>query len=421
MALKSAVAWPDGKAYLFFDDDVYDRYDLETGRIEARALPITDWPGLPGAPDSFLWWGAGKAIAFYGEHYVRYDVVDARADEGYDPPRRIRGSFPGMDQLPDAWAPGFDACVNWGNGQTYLFRADQVVRFDVSEDRVSDGYPRPARESWPAEIADGVDAALYTGGRFAYFFRGSEYVRYDLDADSVDAPRPITAFVLDPTPAGGVVPTRQLTQEQATVVLADLVSRGLLRLEGGRAPEFGEPVTIAPAIIRGVRFTNADDGGSDRLPGLDQRLAVALYRLTRWMNSRAADVSEIHYFPVTTVGVSAGDGTDASRVFEIAGFSGAIDGETFIRTVLQDWGALPQPAEGTVRLDRDRDPVGDDLFRLVYGFGTYECESSALGADNRFPPLSLGAAGYVRYPDYGGDPAIRAKHQDRVHMQIGPD
>ena len=404
MAVRSAVTWPDGTAYLFLEGDVYDRYDLATGRCEARALPVSDWPGLPGSPDSLLWWGAGKAIAYYGGGYVRYDVVDGRADEGYDPPRRTRTAFPGMDELPERWDSGFDASVNWGDGQTYLFRADEVVRFDIGEDRVGEGYPRPIARDWPAAIADGIDAVLYPGGRFAYFFRDDRFLRHDRDAGTMDAPRPIAEFALDPTPSGGMVPARQLTAEQARGVLADLVARGLVSLDGDPA---AERVTLA-ATIGGVRFRDIGGGdtGGDRLVDLDPRMAVALYRLTRWMSSREIAVTEILHFPLD------GDG----RGFDIAGFTGELDGRAFTRSVLEDWGALPARADGGVRLD----PIGDDLFRLAYGFGTYECESSGIGLDNRFPPIVLGGGGRVAHPDHG-DADVRARHRDHIRLRIGAD
>ena len=75
MPVTSALALPNGKAYLF-QGTSYSRYDFHTGVAEATAVPIADnWPNLPGnASDAALHWGFGKAYFFYGGEYLRYDI-----------------------------------------------------------------------------------------------------------------------------------------------------------------------------------------------------------------------------------------------------------------------------------------------------------------------------------------------------------
>ena len=76
MPVKSPLAWPNGKVYIFQDTN-YIRYDFQTGALDQSALPIApaNWPGLRAiAPDAAVHWGFGKVYLFYGDEYVRFDI-----------------------------------------------------------------------------------------------------------------------------------------------------------------------------------------------------------------------------------------------------------------------------------------------------------------------------------------------------------
>src|SRR2546421_49802 len=77
-------------------------------------------------------------------------------------------------------------CAVWGDGKAYFFRGDQYVRYDIEQDHADDGYPLPIASSWPGVFGDGVDAAVVWGDGKAYFFRGDEYVQYDIVGDHAD-------------------------------------------------------------------------------------------------------------------------------------------------------------------------------------------------------------------------------------------
>jgi hypothetical protein len=159
-----------GKVY-FFKGGQYVRYDVATDRVDdGYPLPIAgQWPGLAEAGfgdgiDAAVHWGTGKVFLFKGGQYVRYDVATDRVDDGY--PLPIGGQWPGLAEA--GFGDGIDAAIHWGNGKIYFFRGGQYLRYDITDDRADDGYPLPIAGQWPglAEALGGrVQAAvdLYDG------------------------------------------------------------------------------------------------------------------------------------------------------------------------------------------------------------------------------------------------------------------
>ncbi|MBT2393410.1 hypothetical protein J7E87_29355 [Streptomyces sp. ISL-1] len=435
VALKTAVAWPNDKVYLFFDDDTYHRYNTVTGAFEQGNLDVAaNWPGLTGSPDAFVWWGAGKAYAFTGATYVRYDQVADSVDPEYLPPNTpfaLAGNWPG---LPDGssggmnWQAGIDAAVNWGTGKLFLFKGDSYVRYDITSDRVDPGYPVKIAGRWPGLFSQDLDAAVYSGGRYAYFFRGNDYQRYDVDNDHVDQNGTLSSFHLEPTPPGALVPARLLELAQANKLMADLIRRGKLSLKsppfvdgpsGIVSPTPSQRVTVKPATIDGIRYTNALNTTADFFDNVDQRMLIALYRLTRWINSSAPDVKELRHLGIGHGSGPPNDCHNQGRALDLSGIGGMVDGTSFLKSILSNWGNLPPLAGSTVRIDPSVDPLAFALFSTAFRYATYECEAGGIGTGNKWPMPMLGGSGFVIYPDYGGDPALRAAHQDHIHMQVG--
>jgi len=192
------ATWGNGKVY-FLGGAQYLRYDLAEDRFDEgypRPLDAQNWPNWPRSWTSRVRagvnWDNGKAYFFRGDQYLRYDMWGDRVDEGY--PKPISGNWPGF---PETWFSGVDAAVNWGNGKIYLFKGGEYLRYDVGEDKVDKGYPRPLNAqswpNWPASWNSRIDAAAHWGSGIVYFFRGPEYLRYDMAADRVldGYPKPI--------------------------------------------------------------------------------------------------------------------------------------------------------------------------------------------------------------------------------------
>ncbi|MET8750369.1 hemopexin repeat-containing protein [Streptomyces sp. NPDC004667] len=427
--LRTAISWSNDKTYLFYDDDTYDRYDCVAGLREDSGLGIDRWEGLPGSPDAFVWWGAGKAFAFTGGDYRRYDDPSDRVDPGY--PLAIGPQWPGLPTGggggPD-WRTGIDAAVNWGNGKLYLFKGDSYVRYDITADRVDPGFPVRIADRWTGVFPANLDAVAYPGGRYAYFFRGGQYQRFDLDADQVDASGPLdAAFRLAPTPSGAVAPARLLTLTQANRLMADLIRRGQLTLKspvfvdgptGIVSPTPTQRVVVSPPSFGGIRYTNQIAPTSTVIDNLDQCMLIALYRLTRWINSSSPDVTELLHLGIGHGGPNPKDCHNQGRALDLSGIVGELDGVTFTRLVQRDWGDLPR-TPGKFRIDPATDPLAYGLFSTAFRCATFECEATAIGPANKWPMPEIGGSGFVIYPDYTGPATLVNAHQNHIHMQIG--
>jgi Hemopexin len=160
--LDVTATWANGKVY-FFKGDRYARYDIASNRIDpGYPLPIADnWAGL--GPAGFasnlsaaIDWGNGKAYFFKNDRYLRYDIAADRIDDGF--PRAIADGWPGFAGA--GFGSDIRAAINWGNGKAYFFKADRYLRYDITADRIDDGFPRAIAEGWPSLARVGFGAGL---------------------------------------------------------------------------------------------------------------------------------------------------------------------------------------------------------------------------------------------------------------------
>jgi hypothetical protein len=430
--IKSAIAWPSGKAYLF-DDTNYLRYDFERGMQDQTAQPIVPaWSGLRStAPDAGVYWGFGKVYFFYGDEYVRFDIDNDAVEPDYlppNPPVKIAGNWPGL------WTDHIDAAVNWGNGKIFFFRGSQYIRYDITLDRADPGYPKDITE-WNGIWPDNLDAVLYQGGQKAYFFKGDEYRRYDVNSDSVDETGLISSLTLDPVPSGMVTSSRDLTLDQANKVMGYLIQNGKFSLSPTQTPYNGDwqtgitspqptvHVVVKPATINGIDFLFQSNSSATLIDNLDQRMLVNLYRLTRWLNASEPDVTVIRHLGIGHGSGPSNDCHNQGRANDFFGVDGTFQGAPFDRNILRDWGNKPVISGVAMRLNPTVDQLAHDLFRTAFRFGTFECECNGIGAANKWPPKEIGdVGGFVIHPDYIDSPGehLRQAHQNHIHMQIGP-
>jgi hypothetical protein len=117
----------------------------------------------------------GKAYFFKADRYLRYDINDDRADQGY--PKQISDGWPGL------WPRHVDAAAVWPDGRTYFFKGDEYVKYDRENRKVFDGYPKKIKDHWPGVWWENLDAVLVLDHKTAYFFKESECQRYDIETD----------------------------------------------------------------------------------------------------------------------------------------------------------------------------------------------------------------------------------------------
>jgi hypothetical protein len=429
MPVTSALVLPNGKAYLF-QGSVYSRYDFRTGVAEATGVPIVgNWPNLPGnASDAALHWGFGKAYFFYGDEYLRYDIPGDTVDPAYLPPNTRPKIAPNWTGLPAR----LDALVNWCNGKLYGFAGPLYYRYDITLERVDPDYPRPIAGNWPGVWLTGIDDVLYQGGRYAYFFKDDQYVRYDVYNDSTDPSLPLAGLKLDPVPSGMITAARDLTLNQAREVMGYLIDNGKLSLNAARTPYHGPwtaitspasttHVVIMPPSVDGVTYENVA-GAAPVIDNVDQRMLIALYRLSRWLNASEPTVEKIMHLGIGHGSGPPNDCHNQGRALDFAGVVGASSGVAFTKMVLADWGH--RPANGTpLRLDPAVDPVAHQQFLTAFRFGTFECDCNGIGSVNKWPAKNIGdRGGFVIHPDYIDVPpqVLRPAHQNHIHMQVGP-
>ncbi len=199
--ITAAINWPGAKAQFFLSDGTYVRYDIKEDRAdEGYPKPINNntWPGLGPYGKMIIAAAIGldknKAYFYLSDGtYIRYDIAVGGVDRGYPQPVDNK-TWPGLAR----YATKIYGALNWGSTKLYFFLNDGTyLRYDLRADRVEEGYPKRIDSStWPglAPYARNMAAAInWTNEKVYFFLDNGTYLRFDTVTDRVDPgfPKPI--------------------------------------------------------------------------------------------------------------------------------------------------------------------------------------------------------------------------------------
>lgn len=196
-----SILWPNTGSVYFFSGSQYYKFDIAANTVPGGYPMSTaaSWPGLDGAfiHGAAVWPTGGKAYFFDRDNYYSYDIAANKVDDAY--PRPTALNWPGV--LGAFQDHRVDAVVPWTNGSVYFFQDDRYYRVDPTTKKVDPGYPMPIKDNWPGLWTTGnnirggfVWPQLVEGRQVAYFFHSAFYMRYDIGNNKVDDgyPKPIT-------------------------------------------------------------------------------------------------------------------------------------------------------------------------------------------------------------------------------------
>jgi hypothetical protein len=163
---------------------------------------------MSGAYDAAILWPNGKVYFFRGSEYYAFDIGQNTVLPGY--PKPVLPNWPGLD------VSAIDSAVVWPNGKAYFFRGDRYYGYDIANNAVDPGYPRLTNTNFPGVLAGPfgdhrIDAPVLWPNGKVYFFQHDQYYRFDIPANRVDAGYPL--------PISGNWPGLQTTGQRLTSAL----------------------------------------------------------------------------------------------------------------------------------------------------------------------------------------------------------
>lgn len=195
--INAVHGWSLSKSYFFRNDNKYVRYDTVLDKADSgypSYVSNGNWPGLePYRDDIVAAFKANGSTVYYfldDGRYLSYDVGSDKVRSGY--PKEINDStWPGLG----AYKSKIKSTLRWTGDRVYFFLDDgQYLRYDLGNDSVDSGYPKPVNNStWPGlgAYATQLRAAMKWSDSRAYFFLdNNQYIRYSIASDSADSGYP---------------------------------------------------------------------------------------------------------------------------------------------------------------------------------------------------------------------------------------
>ncbi|XP_078381069.1 extracellular protease-like isoform X2 [Oculina patagonica] len=188
----------NGYTYLF-KGNIYVRYTDTNARTLNPAYPTLINDGFDNLPenftqgfDSFIFNKLfGHPYATRGDQYIRFtDGKASTVSKGY--PHQIYGNW-GVSR---SMSTGFDSMTQLPNGKTYVTKGPLYVRYsDKALEVVDSGYPKRLDSGeWgnlPENFKSGFDAMEVIPNGQLYVIKGTEYLRYSNPFSHVDAGYPL--------------------------------------------------------------------------------------------------------------------------------------------------------------------------------------------------------------------------------------
>jgi hypothetical protein len=191
--INAAVSWDAFRAHFFRDDQRYVRYAKVTDKADRGYPKATDnnnWPGFNQNADKLVAAfenSSGTSYYFFSDgQYIRYNNILDRAESGY--PKAIDDqTWPGLG----SYAHQITATLRWTSDKVFFFlKNGQYLRFDLGDNKVDPGYPKPINEqTWPGlgDYAADITAAVKWNSNSAYIFLNKHrYIRYNITDDRAD-------------------------------------------------------------------------------------------------------------------------------------------------------------------------------------------------------------------------------------------
>lgn len=195
--ITAILNWSTSRAYFFRSDNRYVRYNKTADQSDSgypADVTNSNWPGLGNYKNlitaSFNAEN-GKSYFFLSDgNYIQYDNATDKADTGYPKPTN-NTNWPGLGN----YAQDIRATLRWtGNKVFFFFTNGTYSRYDLVNNSVDSGYPKPVNNStWPGlgNYATEITEAVKWSNTRAYFFLSNQrYIRYSITNDSVDAGYP---------------------------------------------------------------------------------------------------------------------------------------------------------------------------------------------------------------------------------------